>query len=132
MYSQKAILIIDDEFIILESLRIQISRILPDHVLLEASSTGEESFQLIDEFKQNQKDLVLVISDFNLDDAKGTDVLKHAFSHFPTVKKAILTGQADAELIQQFDKDYGLDAIINKPWDFEEIKDIILPLVKTS
>jgi response regulator RpfG family c-di-GMP phosphodiesterase len=130
MSGNKAILIIDDEFIILESLRIQISRILPDDVLLEAATTGEESFQLIDEFKQNQKDLVLVISDFNLDDAKGTDVLKHALSHFPAVKKAILTGQADSELIQQFDKDYGLDAIITKPWDFQEINNMITPLLR--
>ena len=51
MPRNKVILIIDDEFIILESLSIQISLILPENILLEAASSGEESIQLINEFK---------------------------------------------------------------------------------
>jgi DNA-binding NarL/FixJ family response regulator len=125
----KAILIVDDEFIILESLRIQISRILPENVLLEAASSGEEAIQLIDDFHNENKNLVLVISDFHLDDLKGTDILRHAVSKFSNIEKVILSGQSNAELIEQFDKDYGLKAVINKPWDFEEIKNIILPLL---
>jgi DNA-binding NarL/FixJ family response regulator len=129
MSSNKAILIVDDEFIILESLRIQISRILPQEVLLEAASSGEEAIQLIDQFHAENKNLVLVISDFHLDDLKGTDILKHAVSKFSNVEKVILSGQSNAELIQEFKNDYGLNAIINKPWDFSELQDIILPLV---
>jgi DNA-binding NarL/FixJ family response regulator len=129
MSSNKAILIVDDEFIILESLRIQISRILPQEVLLEAASSGEEAIQLIDQFHAENKNLVLVISDFHLDDLKGTDILKYAVSKFSNVEKVILSGQSNAELIQEFKNDYGLNAIINKPWDFSELKDIILPLV---
>lgn len=129
MSNNKAILIVDDEFIILEALRIQISRILPDVVLLEAASSGDEAIQLIDEFHNENKDLVLVISDFNLDDLKGTDILKHAVSKFSNVEKVILSGQSNTELIQQFNTEYGLAAIINKPWNFGEIEEIILPLI---
>ena len=129
MNSNKVILIVDDELIILESLRIQISRILPDVVLLEAASSGDEAIQLIDEFYNENKDLVLVISDFNLDDLKGTDILKHAVSKFSTVEKVILSGQSNTELIQQFKNEYGLAAVIDKPWNFGEIEEIILPLI---
>ncbi len=129
MNSNKVILIVDDELIILESLRIQISRILPDVVLLEAASSGDEAIQLIDEFYNENKDLVLVISDFNLDDLKGTDILKHAISKFSTVEKVILSGQSNTELIQQFNNEYGLAAVIDKPWNFGEIQEIILPLI---
>lgn len=129
MNSNKVILIVDDELIILESLRIQISRILPDVVLLEAASSGDEAIQLIDEFYNENKDLVLVISDFNLDDLKGTDILKHAVSKFSTVEKVILSGQSNTELIQQFNNEYGLAAVIDKPWNFGEIEEIILPLI---
>ena len=131
MPNNKVILIIDDEFIILESLSIQISLILPQNILLEAASSGEESIQLINEFKQNGNELVLVISDFNLDDMKGTEILKHSVNLFPKVQKIILTGQADAALITEFKNEYGLDAIINKPWNFEEIKRIILESIKS-
>jgi len=129
MNSNKVILIVDDELIILESLRIQIGRILPDVVLLEAASSGDEAIQLIDEFYNENKDLVLVISDFNLDDLKGTDILKHAVSKFSTVEKVILSGQSNTELIQQFKNEYGLAAVIDKPWNFGEIQEIILPLI---
>ena len=129
MNSNKVILIVDDELIILESLRIQISRILPDVVLLEAASSGDEAIQLIDEFYNENKDLVLVISDFNLDDLKGTDILKHAVSKFSNVEKVILSGQSNTELIQQFKNEYGLAAVIDKPWNFGEIQEIILPLI---
>ncbi len=129
MYTNKVILIVDDELIILESLRIQISRILPDVVLLEAASSGDEAIQLIDEFYNENKDLVLVISDFNLDDLKGTDILKHAVSKFSNVEKVILSGQSNTELIQQFKNEYGLAAVIDKPWNFGEIEEIILPLI---
>lgn len=131
MQNNKVILIVDDEFIILESLRIQISRILPDDVLLEAASSGEEAMQLIDDFHNENKNLVLVISDFHLDDLKGTDILKHAVGKFPNTEKVILSGQSNAELIEQFKNEYGLKAVINKPWDFDEINNIILPLLKS-
>ena len=129
MPSNKAILIIDDEFIILESLRIQISRLLPESILLEVASSGDESIQLIDEFYEKGQDLALVISDYHLDDAKGTDILKHAVSKFPEVQKVILTGQADTEQINDFKTHYGLDALFTKPWDFVDIKNMILPLL---
>ncbi len=126
MSSNKVIVIIDDEFIILESLSIQINLILPANILLEAASSGEESIQLINELHKNGNELILVISDFNLDDMKGTEVLKHSISLFPKLRKIILTGQADSAIIADFKNEYGLDAIINKPWSFEEIKKIIL------
>ena len=129
MSNKKAILIVDDEFIILEALRIQISRILPDFVLLEAASSGDEAIQLIDEFRDENIDLVLVISDFNLDDLKGTEILEHAVSKFSNVEKVILSGQSNTELIEQFNIEYSLTAILSKPWNFGEIQDIILPLI---
>lgn len=129
MSSNKVIVIIDDEFIILESLSIQINLILPENILLEAASSGEESIQLINELHKNGNELILVISDFNLDDMKGTEVLKHSISLFPKLRKIILTGQADSAIIADFKNEYGLDAIINKPWNFEEIKKIILESV---
>jgi response regulator RpfG family c-di-GMP phosphodiesterase len=129
MSSNKVIVIIDDEFIILESLSIQINLILPANIMLEAASSGEESIQLINELHKNGNELILVISDFNLDDMKGTEVLKHSISLFPKLRKIILTGQADSAIIADFKNEYGLDAIINKPWNFEEIKKIILESV---
>ena len=122
MSQVRAVLIIDDEFIILESLRIQLSRILDDSILLEVASSGEEAFAIINEFHDSGPELCMVISDFHLDDIKGTEILTYAHEKFPNSKKIILSGQSDTGLINDFDNRIGLYDRFSKPWEFEEIK----------
>ena len=125
MLKNKIILIVDDEFIILESLKIQLSRILASNFELQMASSGEEALGLIDELHQEGEDLALVISDFNIDSYKGTDILRHAITQYPSVKKIILTGQADTKSINDFDLQNGIDAILDKPWDLSSIQTVI-------
>jgi response regulator RpfG family c-di-GMP phosphodiesterase len=125
MLKNKIILIVDDEFIILESLKIQLSRILASNFELQMASSGEEALGLIDELHQEGEDLALVISDFNIDSYKGTDILRHAITQYPSVKKIILTGQADTKSINDFDLQHGIDAILDKPWDLSSIQTVI-------
>jgi response regulator RpfG family c-di-GMP phosphodiesterase len=125
MLKNKIILIVDDEFIILESLKIQLSRILASNFELQMASSGEEALGLIDELHQEGEDLALVISDFNIDSYKGTDILRHAITQYPSVKKIILTGQADTKSINDFDLQHGIDAILDKPWDLASIQTVI-------
>ena len=73
MWANKAVLIVDDEFIILESLKIQFERILDKDIIFELASSGEEANAIIDDLYINQINLLLVISDFNLYDCKGND-----------------------------------------------------------
>lgn len=122
---KRAILLIDDEFIILEALRIQVSRVIPDDIHLEVATSGEEAKELITEFKKSNYNLLLIITDYNLDDMKGTEILQFALEHFPATKKAILTGQADDHAISEFKNTLGLEARFPKPWDFNEIKAFI-------
>jgi DNA-binding NtrC family response regulator len=121
----KAIMIVDDEFIILESLRLQLSRLIGPDILLEAASSAQEACSEIEAMSQRGDDLRLVISDFNLDDAKGTDVLKVAASFFPDTLKVILSGQSDNTVLEEFNQTYGLYAFVSKPWDFEQIKQLV-------
>lgn len=125
MLKPKVIILVDDEFIILESLKIQLSRIISTNHKLELASSGEEAICLISDLHDEGEDLALVISDFNIDSYKGTDILKHAVQFYPGVKKIILTGQADTAAINEFDSDYGIDAILEKPWDLASIKSIV-------
>lgn len=126
MSESKAILIVDDELLILESLRLQIQRLLPDNFQLEVASSGQESFHIIDEVLAEGINMTLVISDFHLGDMDGTDVLRYAISKFPRVKKVILSGESDLDLMNRFKNEHGFDAIISKPWNFNRIENIIL------
>jgi CheY-like chemotaxis protein len=122
---KKNILIIDDELIILDSLKIQLERFLGDDFYIEAASSGEEAIELINEFHADNSNLFLVVSDYNLDDMKGTSVLKHAIQKFPESMKVILSGQLDEDDIKNFDTTFGLDLRLGKPWNIYELIEII-------
>jgi response regulator RpfG family c-di-GMP phosphodiesterase len=117
------ILIIDDEFIILESLRIQLERFLPEDVEVEAAYSGEEAIELLGDIAAAGWNLPVVVSDFNLGDAKGTDVLKKVKELFPGTRRILLSGQAGSdEEIETFKNETGLDLFLSKPWDLEELR----------
>jgi DNA-binding NtrC family response regulator len=126
MKTKRAILIIDDEFIILESLRAQLSRFLGEEIIVEAASSGEESIEIINYCFENDIDLQVVISDYNLEDMKGTEVLTIAHTKYPLSQKMILTGQADTEKIVDFKNSIGLNECFSKPWGYEHLKETVL------
>ncbi len=122
MWAKKAVLIVDDEFIILESLKIQLERILDKDVIFELASSGEEANAIIDDLYINQINLLLVISDFNLDDCKGTDILSYCNGKFSNSKKIILSGQLDNKIITHFKESNDLHDLFSKPWSFDDLR----------
>lgn len=125
MEQKKIILLVDDEFIILHSLKIQLERLLADQYILETASSGEEAFELLDEFHSNNNHVLLVVSDYNLEDMKGTQILTHAINLFPDVKKVILSGQLEEPEIKKFDAQYKFDLKLEKPWNIYQLIDLI-------
>jgi DNA-binding NtrC family response regulator len=125
MDMKKNILIIDDELIILDSLKIQLERMIGNTYDIEAASSGEEAIELIDDMYERKIPLFMVISDYNLDDMKGTQILKHALDKFPDIKKVIISGQLDEDDIRNFDSTYGLDLRLGKPWNIYELTEIV-------
>lgn len=125
MEQKRIILLVDDEFIILHSLKIQLERFLEDNYVLETASSGEEAFELLDEFHSNNNNLFLVVSDYNLEDMKGTQILTHAVNLFPNVNKVILSGQLEEPEIKKFDAQYKFDLKLEKPWNIYKLIDLI-------
>lgn len=125
MKLKKNILIIDDELIILDSLKIQLERMIGNTYDIEAASSGEEAIELIDDIYEKNLSLFMIISDYNLDDMKGTQILKHALNKFPNVKKVIISGQLDEDDIRNFHSTYGLDLRLGKPWNIYELTAIL-------
>lgn len=121
----KAIMIVDDEFIILESLKLQIARIIGPDVILETASSMEEACEELKSLSVKGDDLRLVISDFHLDDAKGTEVLKYAHGLYPDSLRVILSGQSDSKVVEEFKNEFGLDAFLSKPWNFDAIEQLV-------
>ncbi|HEX2395274.1 MAG TPA: hybrid sensor histidine kinase/response regulator [Bacteroidales bacterium] len=120
---KKVILCVDDERMVLTSLKAQLKRGLGPDYVIETAESGEEALEIIDDIQTEGADLPLVISDQIMPGCKGDDLLIIIQKRLPRSLSIMLTGHATAEAIGRA-LNYGkLYRYIAKPW--EEV-DLIL------
>ena len=117
MNKQLAILCVDDEPVILESLKEQLKRHLPQNYELESAESGEEALEVIAELHQDGLVVALVISDQIMSGLQGDELLIQLHQHYPQMLKIMLTGQADIQSVGNVVNQASLYRYISKPWD---------------
>ncbi len=116
-----AIICVDDEQTILDSLRIELEMALGDEYLIEMAQDGEEALEVIEELLEDNHDVALVIADYIMPDMKGDELLKRIHDISPKTLKIMLTGQADLEAVGRAIKYAKLYRYISKPWQTEDL-----------
>ncbi|MEL7314486.1 MAG: response regulator, partial [Cyanobacteria bacterium J06559_3] len=113
------IICIDDEAVVLESLKEQLKRNLSNDqaCLIEVADTGEEALDIIEELKGDNIDVALVISDQIMPGMKGDELLAKVHERYPGILKILLTGQASTEAVGNAVNKANLYRYITKPWD---------------
>jgi YesN/AraC family two-component response regulator len=130
MKTNKVILIIDDEFIILESIKIQLRRFLneDDHII-ELASSGEEAFEIINDYHTNNLNIDLIITDYHLDDMTGIEIINFSHEKFPNCKKYLLSGEVE-DRFENGINNVAINGYLPKPWEFEVLKKYVLKSLK--
>ncbi|MGF1567861.1 MAG: response regulator [Nodosilinea sp.] len=119
--SDKAILCVDDEQIVLMSLRDQIARNFGDTYAYEIASSVEEAWEVIEEFCEEGISVLLIVSDWLMPNVKGDEFLIEVHRRFPHIITIMLTGQADEVAIEKTRTEANLYACIFKPWTEDEL-----------
>jgi len=70
------IICVDDEPIVLESLKIELKRLLGGTCLVETAEGGLEALELMAELQQDQYEITLVLADYIMPDIKDDESLK--------------------------------------------------------
>jgi PAS domain S-box-containing protein len=122
MNNKPVIICVDDEPIILESLKIELKKNLGEEHLLETAEGGEDALELIEELLAEGCEIVAVISDYLMPNIKGDELLKQIHIISPKTIKIMLTGQADLEAVANTIKYAKLYRYISKPWQSEDLK----------
>jgi DNA-binding NtrC family response regulator len=123
--SNSAILCVDDEIIILESLREQLQRRFGDRYLYEVAEGVEEAWEVLEELYAEGIRILVIVSDWLMPGVKGDQFLIEVHQRFPDVVTVMLTGQADEAAVERARKEAKLYACISKPWSEEELVMII-------
>ena len=114
------ILFVDDEQIILNSLRNQLKSVLKAEFQLEFTENVEEALEILEEFDGEDIPSTL-ITDWVMPGISGEDFLKEVHKNFPKVRKMVLTGQANKSDLKQAMDELDVFRCMKKPWDKEEV-----------
>ena len=118
MMTKKPILLcLDDEKIVLDSLKEQIKSVYGKEFEIEFAQSGEEAFEIIEEYKEESDyDMIMVISDWLMPGMKGDEFLIALHKQYPEVVKIMLTGQADEDAVTRARDEANLYKCLQKPW----------------
>ena len=123
--SKAVILCVDDERMVLDSLRTQLSSSFGNTYIYEAAEDGEEALDLIQELNEDDVSIVVIISDWLMPGMKGDELLIRIHEQFPKVVKIMLTGQADEVAVNRAKKFANLHCCVSKPWSEAELLEAI-------
>lgn len=123
--SESAILCVDDEVVILDSLKEQLKRKFGDRFIYEVAESADEAWEVIEELQQDEIQVIAIVSDWLMPGIKGDEFLIQIHQRFPQLITVMLTGQADEEAIERAKKQANLHACLYKPWTEQELTQII-------
>jgi DNA-binding NtrC family response regulator len=118
---KKVIMCVDDERIVLNSLKSLFMRRLGEEFAYEMAEDAEEALALIDELCEEDVKILVIISDWLMPGMKGDEFLIRVHEKHPDIVKVMITGQADEESISKAVNKANLLRCFHKPWDDEEL-----------
>jgi class 3 adenylate cyclase/FixJ family two-component response regulator len=116
-----AIVCIDDEHTIVDSLEIQLNKVLRDEYAIETAEGAEDALELIDELLNDGYEIAIVISDYIMPGMNGDELLRKIHEISPDTIKIMLTGQADLDAVSNAVKYANLYRFLTKPWENQDL-----------
>ncbi len=123
--SQKVILLVDDEKIILDSLKTQLKENFGNQFIYEVAENADDAVEVIEELVTEGLDIIIIVSDWLMPGVNGDEFLIRIHHRYPKIVKIMLTGQADENAIQRAKELANLHHCIFKPWTEKELVDTI-------
>lgn len=125
MHEGKAILLVDDEAIILMALKAELRDALGSGYRYETALSAEDALELIKELDAEGFRVVVVISDWLMPGMKGDEFLARVHRQDPGIALIMLTGQADEAAIARVREEAKILACVRKPWRSSELISLI-------
>ncbi len=129
--SKPVILCVDDERIILTSLKEQLRRRFQSQYLIETVESGEEALEILEEFMEDAIDMPVVIADQIMPGMKGDELLREIHCRAPKTLKIMLTGQANADAVGNAVNSANLYRYISKPWEENDLAMTVTEAVRS-
>lgn len=128
--SKPVIICIDDEPLVLDSLKIELRKFFDNNCLYEFANSGEEGLEIVTDLEQENPDSKkIVISDWWMPGMKGDEFLIAVHEKYPQIVTIMLTGQASEAAIADVKEKANLFRCIRKPWEYEDLMNLLQELI---
>lgn len=118
---KQAILCVDDEAIIVLSLKQELRSHYQDQFLYETALNATEALEIIDELASEGIKVITIISDWLMPGITGDEFLARVHERYPDIRSIIITGHADEESLFRLKETAGLSAVLHKPWNSRDL-----------
>lgn len=124
--SKPVIVCVDDESLVLDSLKIELRKFFRDRCLYEFADSAEEGLEIIQELYEEDADCKkILISDWWMPGMKGDELLIAVSQKYPDTVTIMLTGQASDAAITDVKEKANVHSCVRKPWNYEDLMGII-------
>ncbi|HAI69719.1 MAG TPA: hypothetical protein DCM38_09850 [Gammaproteobacteria bacterium] len=123
--SKPVMLCVDDEAVVLDSLKIQLKKEFGDAYLYEMAESADEALEIIEELYEEDHEIIVIVSDWLMPGMKGDEFLIQVHEKYPNIVKVMLTGQADDDAIERAQNEAHLHRCLYKPWNAKELIETI-------
>jgi len=125
MKTLKAVLLVDDEVILLLALKSLLKTELGPDIRYETAMNAGEAMVIVDELLSEGVELACVVSDWLMPGMKGDQLLFRIHDVCPTAGLILLTGQVDEQAIAAMAANPKLIGCVSKPWRGSELTALI-------
>ncbi len=112
----RAILCVDDEAIIVMSLKQELRSHYRDRFIYETALNAKEAMEIIDELASAGISVITIISDWLMPGLKGDEFIAKVQERYPAINAIIVTGHADEASLDRMRHDGRLSHVLRKPW----------------
>ncbi len=125
-----AIFCVDDDPNILHMLSFQLDKLIDSKkALIEFFTNPLESIPHFDELASLEIDVFLLIVDFQMPRMNGAQLIRELKRKNNKLTYVMLSGQANSVQVSELQRDNLLHSFINKPWNEEELFNILKPIL---
>lgn len=122
---EKAIICVDDERFVVESLLEQLKRRFGKEYIYEGAESAPEALDILEDLEKENIEVLIIVSDWLMPEMRGDELLIEVHRRFPKIITVMLTGQADEAAIKRAEKYANLYRCLYKPWTEEELAQTI-------
>lgn len=127
-----AILSVDDDILVLNSLRIQLERHFGETHLLEFAQNVDEAIGVIDDITSAGVELIVIISDWIMPSKNGDVLAEHVKAINPKIQVVVLSGKLQEEKAMALVASQTIDKVMLKPWSEEDLVNVINNALKAN